>query len=460
MMAAFPGQPGHASAKLMPAASGQGLAWLLPELDQETLDTHQALCKALLTELGANGLQMVCTRYPKLQMVANSTTETQIVLGGDVPRMVLYSLLASFAPTLNVTQTALSLCACLQSCGVDVPEDVLGRLSADLLDRQSDAHPDATPFQTTLLPYELMLGRQSRGVIWGHCAYANGRPVLLIDFPITALVLFRLRTQEARQLQIGAFHQGLTLMSGNENVALAIANHWRTEREAHPSDSLLRFLGAAVEHEVTASNPNPSVAPDNLNNSQLAQLQAQLQGVVELFHRSQQELPERVAAEIARHNTIVEMTRQRVSASTLRDQERLLRLGRVIPSTVDFQTTQPQLSTSSFLEDMLEAENHGVIAHINPVFSQVVKRRKLQECEETHEQCWLHRQQALWRIYYTERDRELMEDVWQTPSVQESLAKMLPLYGHSPTRQTNGSGQSRAGPYGQQSIRAFFRVPP
>jgi hypothetical protein len=230
----------------------------------------------------------------------------------------------------------------------------------------------------------------------------------------------------------------------------------------HPSNSLLRFLGAAVEHEVAVLNSSPSVVPDSNsnNNIQLAQLQAQLQGVIELFQRSQQELPERVAAEIARHNTVVEMTRQRASASTLRDQERLLSLGRVIPDSADFQTTQPQLSTSSFLEDMLEAENHGVIAHINPVFSRALKRRKLQDCEETREQCWLHRQQALWRIYYTERDRELMENVWQTPLVQESLEKMLPLYSNFPMRQTNGSAQSRSGPYGQQSISAFFQVSP
>jgi hypothetical protein len=50
------------------------------------------------------------------------------------------------------------------------------------------------------------------------------------------------------------------MMSGNEDVALAIARHWRTEREAQPSNTLLQFLGAAVEHTTKASvsgRPSP-----------------------------------------------------------------------------------------------------------------------------------------------------------------------------------------------------------
>jgi hypothetical protein len=105
---------------------------------------------------------------------------------------------------------------------------------------------------------------------------------------------------------------------------------------------------------------------------------------------------------------------------------------------------------------MIPVQDQGVIAHINPVFAKELKRRKLQLCIENQESCWLHQQQALWRIYYTERDRTLMEEVWQLPSVQESLQNMLSRWGPGQARQPQVSGQSRSGPYGQRSLHAFF----
>ena len=39
------------------------------------------------------------------------------------------------------------------------------------------------------------------------------------------------------------------IMGGNAAVATAMADHWKAEREAKPSNVLLQFLGAAVEHE-------------------------------------------------------------------------------------------------------------------------------------------------------------------------------------------------------------------
>jgi hypothetical protein len=105
---------------------------------------------------------------------------------------------------------------------------------------------------------------------------------------------------------------------------------------------------------------------------------------------------------------------------------------------------------------MIPAQDQSVIAHINPVFAKELKQRKLQLCVENQEPCWLHQQQALWRIYYTERDRTLMEEVWQLPSVQESLQNMLSRWGPAQPRQPHVSGQSRSGPYGQRSLHAFF----
>ena len=49
-------------------------------------------------------------------------------------------------------------------------------------------------------------------------------------------------------------HQGLVIMGGNAAVATAMADHWKAEREAKPSNVLLQFLGAAVEHEAAQAS--------------------------------------------------------------------------------------------------------------------------------------------------------------------------------------------------------------
>lgn len=253
-MAAFPGQPGHASNKPMTASTRRGLEWLLREMDQETLDTHRNFLLALLTELDpvCGPMPSLQTRFPKVQMVAGSTSQVQVVLGMDRPRMVLPSLLASFAPNLHVTRVTLSLCAYLWRCNVSIPVDIVEQLECAYSMTHGDMSPTpcTTPFEDTLLPYERALGLKSHGLILGPSSYNNGIPALLADFPIVVLVLLRLRTLEARQLVSGAFHQGLVMMSGNADVAQAIASHWQSERAAQPTNALLQFIHAAVDHQV------------------------------------------------------------------------------------------------------------------------------------------------------------------------------------------------------------------
>jgi hypothetical protein len=90
--------------------------------------------------------------------------------------------------------------------------------------------------------YEKMLGSQSTGLVWGHSTYNNGARALHGDFPIFILVMMKLRTREAREFQAHNFHQGVVMMGGNDEVALAMSRHWREQREEQPwIDSNITF---------------------------------------------------------------------------------------------------------------------------------------------------------------------------------------------------------------------------
>ena len=103
--------------------------------------------------------------------------------------------------------------------------------------------------------HEKAAGAKSEGLTIGPCCDYNGsKPVLLCDLEIVFLVLMRLRTSEVRELQAIMSHQGLVIMGGNAAVATAMADHWKAEREAKPSNVLLQFLGAAVEHEAAQAS--------------------------------------------------------------------------------------------------------------------------------------------------------------------------------------------------------------
>ena len=121
--------------------------------------------------------------------------------------------------------------------------------------------------------HEKAAGAKSEGLTLGPCCdYNKGKLVLLCDLEIVFLVLLRLRTSEVRELQAMVSHQGLVIMGGNAAVATAMADHWKAEREAKPSNVLLQFLGAAVEHEAAQASgadavDNARATDDNVQES-------------------------------------------------------------------------------------------------------------------------------------------------------------------------------------------------
>ena len=107
----------------------------------------------------------------------------------------------------------------------------------------------------TISQHEKAAGAKSEGLTLGPCCDYNGsKPVLLCDLEIVFLVLMRLRTSEVRELQAIMSHQGLVIMGGNAAVATAMADHWKAEREAKPSNVILQFLGAAVDYEAAQAS--------------------------------------------------------------------------------------------------------------------------------------------------------------------------------------------------------------
>jgi hypothetical protein len=115
--------------------------------------------------------------------------------------MALNSLLSSFAPGLHTTRVGQRVLSYLQRCGVALPDAVSEGLDFQWSADHDPTNPSTTLFEGDLLPYELALGQKSCGIVLGHCPYNNGRPTLLIDFPVVVLVLLKLRTTQARQLQ-------------------------------------------------------------------------------------------------------------------------------------------------------------------------------------------------------------------------------------------------------------------
>ncbi len=132
----------------------------------------------------------------------------------------------------------------LEKCGVKLPDELASIIPSEIV----LANPPAEPTWDNLddiTDYEKMLGTKSSGIVWGHSTYDNGKKALHGDLPVFILVMMKLRTREARQFQGQALHQGVVMMGGNDQVALAISKHWRDEREGTttPWKELLQFFG-------------------------------------------------------------------------------------------------------------------------------------------------------------------------------------------------------------------------
>jgi hypothetical protein len=127
-------------------------------------------------------------------------------------------------------------------------------------------------------------------------------------------------------------------------------------------------------------------------------------------------------------NGIMEMTRQAGGARFKRRQQELLRRGVPLPAGdegVQILNNLQPLSCTQFLADMLEPEQHYVIQHLNPIFSKELLRHKLRQSEELQEGFFLTWKVGAWRVLYTERDRELMEQIFFDPVMSLKLTDML-----------------------------------
>jgi prophage antirepressor-like protein len=148
----------------------------------------------------------------------------------------------------------------------------------------------------------------------------------------------------------------------------------------------------------------------------------------------------------ARASGVIELTRHAgTSAAHQADQALLLERGRKLPSGAEgialFQEVGDLLPVSTYLEGRLEPEQQSVISHFTPPFSRELKKRKLLEAVRMQERPWIAWCQGAWRIQYTERDREMMDALYDEAFWKQKMEKMLVLHagGHGPRRQPHAS---------------------
>lgn len=131
----------------------------------------------------------------------------------------------------------------------------------------------------------------------------------------------------------------------------------------------------------------------------------------------------------ARAIGVIELTTHQV------DQALLLERGRKIPSDAEgialFQEVGDLLPVSTYLEGRLQLEQQFIISHFTPPFSKELKKRKLLEALRQQEKPWIAWCQGAWRVQYTERDREMMDELYNETPWKLKLEKMLTLHAAS-----------------------------
>ena len=426
----FPGQRGHASDKHMPAVTSDGLEWLMGEMDDELLKTQCIFMGAVIAQLGGSAKKAIAlrSRYPILKMIDGGDEAVHLSMrDGEVPRVVLYSLLKTFAPKYNPSWLFhyRGLKSYLQELNVLLSENLALDVTNVLPDAkfQDDDTATADAFKCdSILPYERQLAAKSRGVVLGSCAYNNGTPVLLVDFPIVVLILFRLKTIEARSLQIGNFHQGLVLMGGNEDVARAMAQHWRAERDATPSNQFLQFLGLAVEHEVTEPSSSGAVAltPEHLQQfiSDLRQHHEDLRRELLLRHDDlHRDLVSSIPTALRALHLAPEAVQVNLNRSS-RSNADLHRINLTIPTTNAERTilVRDTLQVTTYLKqkfaelNLSDVAQMRVVTSFRPAFSQALKVKM--EIILAGAALPMVGQIGRAQVHYRHKDRPHMEEVW------------------------------------------------
>jgi len=168
----------------------------------------------------------------------------------------------------------------------------------------------------------------------------------------------------------------------------------------------------------------------------------------------------------ARASGVIEITRQAgTSAAHQAEQALLLERGLKIPCTPEgislFQEVGNLLPVSTFLEGRLELGQQCVISHFSPPFSKELKKRKLLNALMMQEKPWIAWCQGAWRIQYTERDREMMDALYDETPWKQKMEKMLVLNagGHGSQRPPHASAD-RGGAHAASQEPAAQHVTP
>lgn len=447
----FPDQAGHAKTKMMPCANAQILKKLLSGLDVSILEEKQDLVKKVLADLGHPVIDKVESRFSKFNIISDDNAISIVKEDDGTPRFVLFSILKMFAPRCNPADVfhRHGVRKYLEKCGVKLPED----LADATLDNIASACP-TWDLNDDITDYEKMLGAKSSGIVWGHSTYDNGKKALHGDLPVFILVMMKLRTREARQFQGQALHQGVVMMGGNDQVALAISKHWREERESsnatptttqnQPWKELLQFFGEAVSATVEEAAPPPSlVVATRTEDEEKTNIQAVVDRAINVaFDR------------FAEGHRVYESINS--TGSSLKSRQYLEKHGLNLSEEAAKRAYQAQkpLHVRDFLAERLESNqmNLELAVRLLPHFSQEVKYRRLQQyANDENDMFFIYWKLGEFRIAYTEVDRDLMAEVWELQETQDQLDRLERI--PRKVRGTGGGGgddapkKARTGPY-------------
>lgn len=158
-----------------------------------------------------------------------------------------------------------------------------------------------------------------------------------------------------------------------------------------------------------------------------------------------------VSEALDRRHGVLEISGSRGASKT--QQELLLRIGtKVNDSTLrEIAAEGGPLHVSSFLiERGVEPE---LVRRVTPTFAREANRRKLVEHDAGREgPIWIAWSQGDWRLYYTEADRDVLQEVWEDPLTQQNIAT---LRGNTQSRRARGAPERRrSGPYNRPLLRS------
>ena len=83
------------------------------------------------------------------------------------------------------------------------------------------------------------------------------------------------------------------------------------------------------------------------------------------------------------------------------------------------------LDITGFIEEKLEPEQHYVINHVKGQFASEVKRRRVEDYEQTGNRFWVRYSKTEHRVAYTSADRDLMNAVWSEDETRQYLVRQL-----------------------------------